>query len=723
VHRLTALTAATLVVLCLAGAAPPWGDSGASAATRSGPPAQKILVTIAARSCPSYPDITANLARNNIQESLQDLGADTLYRSGEPISYSLELEGQPNCTPLPNWRFTLGRGYRSRAVTGSWGALSIVTDPFPTSIVTRQQTPLLDPRGNPTGREIAGAVTIELDATQAELASRPNRLWLQGGTTTDPVLDQQFPQQYGFGALRCAIDNLNGDNVEWIGFPEGATHVFCYAYYVKPPPTSGTIIVRKEISEPAGASQPFRFEGNISYASDGSFTLDVNNGVPRSETFYRAETVAGDAPWSFREVIPPGWKLEDIRCTSKSGRSAITIDQASARTTVSLAASDIVTCTYVNRQIPPTGGLALAKTTIGGIGTFEYTVTPVDGGTSKAATATTSRPGVEVAAVPDTIELAPGRYRIAEKLPSSPTGRWKLSRIECNGESVAVANPITITITAGEGTLCRFENRFKPNGSIIVRKVMRGNTGTVGFSISRKTAVYSQTATVEKENVAVRARGDDTTSLALGTYRIQELAIGGRSTAGWVLSSVSCNGKVIGFAQGAIEVKLTKKAPQMDCTFTNTYTAAPPVTPPQPPGPPDPEANIVVKKTADRTSVRVGERVTYTIIVTNTGTGTAQEVVVAEQTPGSATIVSVQPSQGSCVTRYRPASCNLGSIAPGAAATIIVVLRPTRPGTMVNGVAVGTATVDPDEDSEGDEVGVTVRPKPKPLPPRPPFAG
>ena len=119
----------------------------------------------------------------------------------------------------------------------------------------------------------------------------------------------------------------------------------------------------------------------------------------------------------------------------------------------------------------------------------------------------------------------------------------------------------------------------------------------------------------------------------------------------------------------------------------------------------------------------VGQPVTYTITVTNKGTGAAAEVVVAEQTPGTATIVSAKPSQGTCVTQYRPASCSLGSIAAGATATIVVILRPTKPGTMANGVAVGTATVDPDEGGAGGEVEVEVRPKPKPPPTRPPFAG
>lgn len=57
-------------------------------------------VPIAARECDSYTDIRANLARNNIQESLQDLGEDTLYESGEPIDPRTELAGQPKCRPL-----------------------------------------------------------------------------------------------------------------------------------------------------------------------------------------------------------------------------------------------------------------------------------------------------------------------------------------------------------------------------------------------------------------------------------------------------------------------------------------------------------------------------------------------------------------------------------------------------------------------------------------------
>ncbi len=111
------------------------------------------LVTIAARVCPEYTDITANRARNNIQESLKDLGPNTPYEEGELVEATTEDRVQPNCQPIENWTLTLGRGIEPRAVTGPWGSLSIVTEPpFATSIVTRASTPLLNDQGADDGR-------------------------------------------------------------------------------------------------------------------------------------------------------------------------------------------------------------------------------------------------------------------------------------------------------------------------------------------------------------------------------------------------------------------------------------------------------------------------------------------------------------------------------------------------------------------------------------------
>lgn len=695
------------------------------------------LVTFVARVCSSYTDVMANRARNDIQESLHDLGPNSVYTAGQPIDPDLEAANQPDCRPLPDWQFTLGTGIEERAVSGPWGSLSIVTDPFATPIVTRDVTDLLNDQGQPTGRTIEGATTIALSDDEAELASRASSLWVQGGTPSDPILDDPFPSQYGFAALRCAIDNLNGDNVEWIAYPAGASHVFCYAYYIQPPPTSGTIVVRKVVASPENATQTFAFTGNVTFNADGRFYLPVVNGAPASQTFYRAETAPGDAPWNVTEEVPPNWFLTGLECTSASGASTTRTDLTTGRADVTLAPGDTVTCTYTDSQTPPVGSLAISKTTFGGVGTFGYKVTPADGGSSVTATATTHTPGVEAAADPASIPLAPGRYTIAETVPSSKSGRWRLTAVHCNGESVPATSPVTVTIVAGAGIACSFENRFRPFGSLRIAKETWGGVGTAGFSIYPERPAgaepLQQTAKVVKEGVPVLARGDSTRVLPLGRYRIQEFAPAGGNTTGWALTSVVCNGKLAGSSQGAIVVRLTVQEPRLRCLFTNTFTAAPtppgpePTPPPTPDPDPQPSADLRVTKKADRLKVEVGDVVTYTITVHNAGPGAAQEVVLAEQTPiTNATVLSVSTSQGVCKTAHAPAACYLGTIEPGQTVTIIAKLTATKVGKLPNSVTVNAATVIPEpptSDVEGDVVEKH-RPKPpKPKPTPPPLTG
>ncbi len=136
-------------------------------------------MTLVARECTQYTDIMANRARNNIQESLEDLGQDSVYANGEPISPAIE-DANNNCVPMAvPWTFTLGRNIAG-ATSGQWGRLSYVGGVFRSVTTTLAGVPELDPAGNPTGDTVLSAVTIEL--TAAELAQTSSRLWVQGGT-------------------------------------------------------------------------------------------------------------------------------------------------------------------------------------------------------------------------------------------------------------------------------------------------------------------------------------------------------------------------------------------------------------------------------------------------------------------------------------------------------------------------------------------------------------
>ena len=197
---------ACLVVATQVGVAV-WASAPASGTL---PPLFRPLqLTVVARACPAYTDVTANRFRNIQQESFEDLGGRTLYGAGQPISVATETTGQPDppCTPLPGWTFTLGSG----TTNGNPNHLSTVTGANG-SVTTLASTPELDEDGNPTGQSLAGAATITLTPAQAALADRAGGLWIQGGTPADPL--NGLAQQFAFAVLRCAIDNVHGDNVE-----------------------------------------------------------------------------------------------------------------------------------------------------------------------------------------------------------------------------------------------------------------------------------------------------------------------------------------------------------------------------------------------------------------------------------------------------------------------------------------------------------------------------
>jgi uncharacterized repeat protein (TIGR01451 family) len=102
----------------------------------------------------------------------------------------------------------------------------------------------------------------------------------------------------------------------------------------------------------------------------------------------------------------------------------------------------------------------------------------------------------------------------------------------------------------------------------------------------------------------------------------------------------------------------------------------------------------VTTKVANPQSITIGSTYTATVRVTNNGGATATNMTVTELVSLGTSIVSAMPSQGSCTAS--PRACNLGTLAPGASATITVVVRGQVVGARVNTVEVDAAEADPD---------------------------
>ncbi len=123
-------------------------------------------------------------------------------------------------------------------------------------------------------------------------------------------------------------------------------------------------------------------------------------------------------------------------------------------------------------------------------------------------------------------------------------------------------------------------------------------------------------------------------------------------------------------------------------------------------------ADLAVSQTDDPDPVAVDQPLTYTVTVSNGGPSTAEGTTLVDTLPTDATPVSSVPSQGSCGESSGVVTCDLGSLASGAHATVLVKITPGTPGTATNRAEVAASTTDPDLSNNVSLEETTVRPGP-----------
>ncbi|MBI2928089.1 MAG: DUF11 domain-containing protein, partial [Verrucomicrobia bacterium] len=86
--------------------------------------------------------------------------------------------------------------------------------------------------------------------------------------------------------------------------------------------------------------------------------------------------------------------------------------------------------------------------------------------------------------------------------------------------------------------------------------------------------------------------------------------------------------------------------------------------------------------------VSLGGTLTYTLTLTNTGPAAATAVVLTDPLPAGVRFESATLSQGSHTVAGNTVTCNVGTLAAGAEATITLVVTVTQSGTVTNRVTV-----------------------------------
>jgi uncharacterized repeat protein (TIGR01451 family) len=108
-------------------------------------------------------------------------------------------------------------------------------------------------------------------------------------------------------------------------------------------------------------------------------------------------------------------------------------------------------------------------------------------------------------------------------------------------------------------------------------------------------------------------------------------------------------------------------------------------------------ADLSITESASANPVLSGDRLTYTLTITDNGPEDATGVTVTDPLPNNVRFNSVSPTQGTCsrsTTKPKDGmvTCSLGTLADGGTASVTIVVTTTTPGKLTN-----TATVSGNE--------------------------
>jgi uncharacterized repeat protein (TIGR01451 family) len=162
------------------------------------------------------------------------------------------------------------------------------------------------------------------------------------------------------------------------------------------------------------------------------------------------------------------------------------------------------------------------------------------------------------------------------------------------------------------------------------------------------------------------------------TFNVTATSVSGTSATGYSandpLSTIGTYGAAKSFGpysiagNSTLNILLTDKATG-SCTFALPVITAPsPCSTPTSGGQPD----LELTKTADKTSVRTGNTLTYTLTLKNTGTGIATGVKVKDWVATGLTYVSSVPSQGTYTSNT--GIWDVGNVAIGATLTLKITV-------------------------------------------------
>jgi len=261
-------------------------------------------------------------------------------------------------------------------------------------------------------------------------------------------------------------------------------------------------------------------------------------------------------------------------------------------------------------------------------------------------------------------------------------------KIDPNGPTLTgntPSNPVTTDVELPQLTLTKSANKaFVEVGDTLTYTVIIANTGTVtANNVIFKDTPPAGTTFIPgtfKIGVVPQPGADPTVGVNVGN-----IAPGASVTVSFdvTVNSLPPSGQITNTATSTFEYKIDPQGP----TETGTGTSNPITT--------DVEvASLNLVKTQSKNFVQVGDTLTYTVVVKNTGTVVANNVVFTDTPPAGTTYAAgTFKKNGILVPGADPSvGVNIGSIAPGASVTVTfdVKVNVLPPSGQITNVASAT---------------------------------
>jgi uncharacterized repeat protein (TIGR01451 family) len=420
---------------------------------------------------------------------------------------------------------------------------------------------------------------------------------------------------------------------------------------------------------PAGASRTFRVTASVAGTLAGGTTLantaTVTNDTPDPDPRNNTSTVTVPVePRADLEIVKNALSNTVVPGKTLAYELVVTNHGPSPAKNVSVSDSLPKGLSFVSASPAckeTDGRIACTASSLASGASLTFTVT------TKAASSVGDQVVNTAKVTSDTKDPDPSNNTSTETVPPGPEADLAIDKVPATG-AVRIGEQVFYTLLV------------KNNGPSDARDVVVSDDATTGLTLVSAKA----------------SQGSCTVAAAKTTCKVGTVEAGGTMQV-----LVSARADAVGTLVDRAQVGSSTKDPNPrnnDDEEKTTSTA----------GPQDQPADLGIVKTSNRKTLSGSGTITYTLQVTNHGPGAAVGTQVVDTPSLPVRVRSVKSSVGRCTTKA-PITCDLGTLAPGAKATITVAAQPLAAGTLRNSASVTGDVPDPRTDNNLDGASTKVR--------------